>query len=451
MHVRAFHGLAFALILGFCPALQGQSSDLLTAYIQEAFQNSPKLRQSAIAFERQKLALEASRRMFLPDAAFGTTYTLAEGGRTIEFPVGDLMNPVYSTLNVLTQSNSFPQIENVNEQLLPSNFYDARFRIRQPILNAEIEVNKKIQGGQLELKAIEAQILKRELAKEVKVAYFRYLQAAELVEIYKRNKDLLLEQKRVNESLLRNEKLIPSILDRNQAEVAKLESQLIQAQVNVQNAALLFNYLLNRDPAAAIAVDSSFRLASESPEQRSFPREELAQLGEVRQLNQWLIELEEAKRKPSLGAQLDLGSQNFDFKWGGYAMLGLSLEVPVWNAGRQKLKVQQARLAASLVEEDYVQLQQAIQLESALARNAFTAEQANWESYNTQLVSARKFYQDTFRRYKEGVANFLELLDAQTQLTTVEAQQTISRYTLLIRQAELERALAAFSLENPSK
>ncbi|MBP9874680.1 MAG: TolC family protein, partial [Haliscomenobacter sp.] len=84
-------------------------------------------------------------------------------------------------------------------------------------------------------------------------------------------------------------------------------------------------------------------------------------------------------------------------------------------------------------------------------RNAFTAEQANWESYNTQLVSARKFYQDTFRRYKEGVANFLELLDAQTQLTTVEAQQTISQYTLLIRQAELERALAAFSLENPSK
>nr|MBP9874915.1 TolC family protein [Haliscomenobacter sp.] len=156
MHVRAFPGLAFALILGFCPALQGQSSDLLTAYIQEAFQNSPKLRQSAIAFERQKLALEASRRMFLPEAAFGTTYTLAEGGRNIEFPVGDLMNPVYSTLNVLTQSNSFPQIENVNEQLLPSNFYDARFRIRQPILNAEIEVNKKIQGGQLELKAIEA-------------------------------------------------------------------------------------------------------------------------------------------------------------------------------------------------------------------------------------------------------------------------------------------------------
>ncbi len=451
MCFRSFSGLAFVLILGFYPPLMGQSSELLSAYIQEAFRNSPKLKQSEIAFEHQKLSVEASRRMLLPEATFGTAYTLADGGRTIDFPVGDLMNPVYSTLNVLTQSNSFPQIENVNEQLLPSNFYDARFRIRQPILNAEIEINTKIQGGQLDIKTLEAQIMKRELAKDVKVAYFRYLQAAELEEIYHNNRELLLEQKRVNESLLRNEKLIPSILDRNQAEIAKIESQLVQARINRQNAALLFNFLLHRDPEAPVMADSSFRNRLEQADIREAPREELAQLDEIRQLNEWLIEMEEARRKPVLGAQLDLGSQNFDFKWGGYAMLGLSLEVPVWNAGRQKLKVQQARLSAALVEADYDQLQQAIRLESALARNAYVAEKANWESYATQLRGARNFYRDTFRRYKEGVANFLELLDAQTQLTTLEAQQVISHYTLLIRQAELERVLAAFSLENPTK
>jgi hypothetical protein len=71
--------------------------------------------------------------------------------------------------------------------------------------------------------------------------------------------------------------------------------------------------------------------------------------------------------------------------------------VPVWNAGRQKLKVQQARLAASLVEEDYVSV--ATSYSTGIRSGPKTPLQqskANWESYNTQLVSARKFYQGHF-------------------------------------------------------
>ena len=40
--------------------------------------------------------------MFLPDISMNARYTVARGGRIIEFPVGDLLNPVYITLNMLT-------------------------------------------------------------------------------------------------------------------------------------------------------------------------------------------------------------------------------------------------------------------------------------------------------------------------------------------------------------
>jgi outer membrane protein TolC len=69
-----------------------------------------------------------------------------------------------------------------------------------------------------------------------------------------------------------------------------------------------------------------------------------------------------------------------------------------------------------------------------------------WRSYQAQLSNARRQYDDTFRRYKEGVSNYIEVLDARTQVTNVELQQSLSMYTVLLKQAELERAVAGYEL-----
>jgi hypothetical protein len=48
-----------------------------------------------------------------------TDYFMAGGGRTVDFPVGDLLNPVYTTLNQLTGGNNFPQVTNQSILLNP--------------------------------------------------------------------------------------------------------------------------------------------------------------------------------------------------------------------------------------------------------------------------------------------------------------------------------------------
>ncbi|NJO25856.1 MAG: TolC family protein, partial [Bacteroidia bacterium] len=55
--------------------------------------------------ENSLVALKEARSLFLPTTWFETQYTLANGGRTIDIPVGNLMNPVYKTLNQLTGTN----------------------------------------------------------------------------------------------------------------------------------------------------------------------------------------------------------------------------------------------------------------------------------------------------------------------------------------------------------
>ena len=49
--------------------------------------------------------------------------------------------------------------------------------------------------------------------------------------------------------------------------------------------------------------------------------------------------------------------------------------------------------------------------------------------------------------YKEGIALYIELLDAQNQLVSAQLQANISLYDTLIKQAEIERANASFIIQ----
>ena len=141
-------------------------------------------------------------------------------------------------------TNSFPQIENEKIEFLPHNFYDARFRITQPIINKEINFNKKIKAELIDLKKIEIDVFKRELVKEIKVAYFQYMQASEAIAIYDNGLGLLAENKRVNKSLLKNDKIIPSVLLRIENEITNVKAQQNEALANEKNAAAHFNFFI---------------------------------------------------------------------------------------------------------------------------------------------------------------------------------------------------------------
>ncbi|MCB9340118.1 MAG: TolC family protein [Lewinellaceae bacterium] len=418
-------------------------SQNLDAYIRQGIAGNHSLKEQEFLLQKNMLALQEAKRLFFPEVSFGTTYTLAAGGRKIEIPVGDLVNPVYATLNQLTQSNMFPQLENIEETFLPNNFYDARFRIRQPILNKEIGINKSIKAAQIDLKKEKIQVYKRELVKDIKTAYFQYQQAGEAVRIYVSALELLAENQRVNESLLRNDKIIPSVLTRTAGEIANVKAQMLDAQNKQKNAAAYFNFLINRDLEVPIEQESAGGLPGIL---QNGQREELVQLETAGRINALVVDLENAYKVPEVGLQLDLGSQNFDFKWGGYVLAGLSVEVPIWAANRNKLQVQQAQMDVLATGEKKLAVEQQIALQAKVANNDYLTAIEIWRSYDTELAGARRVYNDTFRRYKEGLANNIELLDARTQITTKDLQQSVAFYNILIKHAELERSVAAYPL-----
>ena len=92
-----------------------------------AFKNNQGLQGQQLQLEKSMYALKEARAYFLPDISFGASYSKADGGRTIDLPIGDLFNPVYKSLNELTHSTAFPNLQNQSILLNPDNYYDAQF------------------------------------------------------------------------------------------------------------------------------------------------------------------------------------------------------------------------------------------------------------------------------------------------------------------------------------
>ena len=100
--------------------LSGQS-DILEQYISQALANNLSLKAYSFAEAKQLSRVEQAKVLWKPKVDLTSSYLLAEGGRTILFPVGDLFNPVYGTLNELTSSQTFPSgLENNEIQLTPN-------------------------------------------------------------------------------------------------------------------------------------------------------------------------------------------------------------------------------------------------------------------------------------------------------------------------------------------
>jgi outer membrane protein len=132
------------LLLFFGILGEAQAQTALDGYLEEGIQNNLVLKGKNISLKQSMLALKDAKSFFLPSMDFAANYTLANGGRAIILPLGDLLNGVYSSLNTLMDRQMFPQLQNVEEQFLPNNFYDARVRVSYPIFNPDLIYNKQI-------------------------------------------------------------------------------------------------------------------------------------------------------------------------------------------------------------------------------------------------------------------------------------------------------------------
>ncbi|NII83481.1 MULTISPECIES: TolC family protein [unclassified Pedobacter] len=424
----------------------------LNDYISQGLASNQSIKEQNFLLEKNIYALQEAKSMFLPSVTFSTTYTKADGGRTIDFPTGDLFNAAYATLNQLTGSNSFPQLENQSILLNPDNFYDAKFRTSLPILNAELVYNKRIKAQQVDLQKAEILMYKRELVKEIKTAYYNYLKATNAIRIYQSFLKLLEEGERVNRKLFENNKINRTAVIRSQNEVSKINASLTTAQKTEESARYYFNFLLNRPLTDPILTDDVPLL----PAQDNLllndvnGREELAKLEIAKGINKNLTGLAKSYLIPKVGTSLDLGSQAFDWKFNQksrYYLLGVSLEWNLFSSGRNSYKIKQAIASERAVSAQADHVTQQLLTELNVRRANLQSALAQYRAAQSQLKTSQTYYNDMTKLYKEGMAIYIELLDAQNQWVDAQLQSNIALFDTWISLTAIERANASFNIQ----
>ncbi len=299
----------------------------------------------------------------------------------------------------------------------------------------------------------EVAIYKRELVKEIKIAYFNYLKATQAVKIYENALLLVQESERVNQKLVDNGKETIYMVSRAKSEVSKVQASIVEAGNSQKNAAAYFNFLLNKPFETEILIDeallSNLEPLPEPVQANSEKREELNKLLLAKKINTSALNISKSTWIPKVGAQIDLGSQSSDFKFTSqsrYYLFGVSFDWLLFSGLRDVYKVKQVKLDLDALDAQTRYAQSQLKLAAATTANSYQSAKEQYRNAREQETTSAQYFSLINKKYKEGQALYIEYLDARNENTLSSLQKSIKYFDAWIKAAESERANANYNI-----
>ncbi|MFT5988585.1 MAG: outer membrane protein [Paraglaciecola sp.] len=449
--LNAVHKIIAAYLLLAMPLMVAAQQTILTDYVDLALRQNPTLLASQLVENERMIAVElaaANRRL---TADFKSDYILSAGGRGIDFPVGDLFNPTYATLNQLTGAEQFPtNLENVNTRFLPSNFHDTRVEARLPLLQPLIGREVALREAQVLEARLATKTLENEVRRQVRNLYFAWLQSLEGQKIIDSSRVVLRELLRVNWVLVDNDKRTADVVYRTEAELADLDGEAANLRQQELLAQAALNRLLARDLRVPLeempltdllgTVETFDLLSTRARAQRS----ELEQLDAGTESLVRLEAFQDAGSKPTLGVFLNVGAQGFlngDFGDHPYVSGGLAFSWNLYDGRKRDLQQQQTRIQREQISRRRDDAARGIELQVWQATQRITNERAQLAAARNRERAAAASSRIVEVRYRNQNALLIEYLDARNQITTAQLKANLARFRLHQAYAALQAAL----------
>jgi outer membrane protein TolC len=427
-----------------------EAQSILQEYIALGLENNLALKQKESGYHQSLEALKEARGLFYPSLSINARYTVSEGGRVIDFPVGDLMNPVYSTLNQLTASNMFPMIENQEIRFLRPTEHETKIRLVQPVFNTDLYYNAKIKKELIVAEEISVEQYKRELVAEISKAYYTVGMTVGLFRMLGETRLLLVENVRVNTRLLENDKITRDILLRSQTELSKFDQQLQVALKNKQVASAYFNFLLNRPLSDSILVETPViavmpeGVPEDYSQQAVLNREEIKSLEKYGHISDLSISMYRSSGLPDLFFLADYGFQGEEYQFNkdqDYLQASVVLSWDIFSGLQNRSKIRQALIQREMVEDRLNEAKSRIELQVINSLHVLKASELAIKTAESQAKGTREVFRLVNRKYEEGQASLIEFMDARNSLTQAEENLIISRYSYLSDYADFEKAI----------
>ncbi len=455
-------------------SVQAQSPDTL---VMQALQSNRQLAAQHEAVQASLSGLDEARAKYYPTLGVNARYTRSEGGRTIDIPTGDALNPVYATLNALTagsaQPTRFPSIDNQKIKLLRPREQDSRLTVSAPLYVPALDAQVNAREAMLTVAQSTREVVARQLVRDVKVAYWALAQASAQQDVLKQSEKVLLENKRIAQVLFDNGKATRDQVLRAQAEVLAIELQLKQVQNSQIQAQRYLNVLRNAQPDDRVdrvaTLDAPVSMKAAGSESSATNGASLAapnpaaqassnKRPEIKQLEGQLMLLKASEKsslatyKPTVVIAADAGYQGVNYSTSnpgsGVATASVVLNWTLADFGGRNAQVSKVRYEQKQLENQLAYARQ--QLDIAVlgaADNLSTAEQSV-QTADSRVKAAEESFRIASRKRDEGVLSQVEFFDAERALTEARQSAVIARFQYQTSAAELEFASASYPLND---
>lgn len=449
------------------PAAAATVEQGLEQVLEDAFAANLELSAGAASVQQRLAVLDQARARYLPVLDLAARYTAADGGRTIDFPAGDLLNPVYATLDEMLvasgQPPRFPRIANEQIALLRSREQETKLVLQQPIY--EPRLAPALEASRQDLNRAQAglEALRARVGRDTRQAYYRWIAAQQALLVIAATRDLAQANLDANESLYRNGRITRDLVFRAEADVLEIEQQRIAAASAVRIAQSYVNLLRNAPLAAPLPqaeIDSATverfraglvrRLAGRPldtvllQDLATQTRAELKGLDAAVATGVARQDLARAAFKPTLAFGAEAGIQGEEYGFGDDQRYVLASVILRWNAYRGGADRAALREARAFTEElratrDLARLQVRLDVQQAL--ETLEVAEASIETAEKRTAAAAGAFRIASRKRDLGQINQAEFIDARRAHTEALLNLNRVRAEFLARLAELEYAV----------
>lgn len=431
----------------------------LDGYLDEAMANNPALAQAGFEVEAERQRLQNLRARFYPSLALQARATVAEGGRTIDFPAGDLLNPVYATLNAQAVANGqpaqFPTVQNQSIPLLRPTEQDTRLIVRgpiyEPVLDSQLQAQTQAVGAQ---EAAQLQV-KEELIRDLNTAYWQYAQANARISILEASLRTLKENERINTVLYKAGETTLDAPKRAEAETLEIQVALREAQTQALLAREYFNLLRYAPNNSAVELPKE----NLSPESIQTTLDELTpkttgntaapaltRLERSLAAQRAQLEASRASYKPTLGYSIEGGYQGRDYNTGpntGFASASVVLNWTLADAGIRSSEVARSQAQVQALEARARQVNRQLQLAKLQARENLLVSLDNIQARMAQRAASEESLRINERKRDAGETTQIEFLSAEQSATRARLGLVTAVY-----QARIDHAIWQYNNRN---
>jgi outer membrane protein TolC len=155
-------------------------------------------------------------------------------------------------------------------------------------------------------------------------------------------------------------------------------------------------------------------------------------------ITQKMVDMERWSYAPTLVAAYNYNQKiiTTDFDMNPKNLVALSLSVPIFSSGMRKSKVEQRRLELYKVQNNKeIVTDQLLMQEKQLKFNLTTAIE-QYESQKENVVLAKRIYENTERKFRQGVSSSFDLIQANSSM--LEAENNYLSACMELLQAKLQ-------------